>query len=94
MKTFVLVLLLILSLTTPAWALPICRTTATHRVCILDLQRSAKNYWEYWAVVKIDGVERLLETYNCRERVRIKQNGETTAFEADGAGAVICKLFK
>ena len=92
MKTLVL-LLLIFGLLMPA-ALPTCRKTAAHQVCVLDLRRSAKNDWEYRAVVSIDGVERPLELYNCRDRLRVKQNGETVPFEADGAGAVVCKLFK
>lgn len=77
-----------------AFALPICRKTAAHQVCVLDLRRSAKNYWEYRAVVSVDGVERLPEVYNCRDRLRVQQNGKTAPFEPDGAGAVICKLFR
>lgn len=71
-----------------------CRTTARHQVCLIDIKRSAKNYWEYRASVKIDGKERPLEVYNCRERTRIQADGVTVPFVAGGAGEVICSLFK
>jgi hypothetical protein len=69
----------------------LCRTTAEHTICILDIKRSAKNYWEYRAVVKVDREERPLELYNCRDRVRVRADGVTVPFVAHGAGDVICR---
>lgn len=88
-----LFLALLLTIALPAEALP-CRTTPQHTICVLEIQRSAKNYWEYRAAVKIDDQKRPIEVYNCRERVRIQADGTVTAFEPGGAGEVICNLFK
>jgi hypothetical protein len=77
----------------PAQAAPYCRTTAEHTICVLSIKRSAKNYWEYRAAVSIDGVERPIERYNCRDRLRIQNDGIVKQFESAGAGSVICRLF-
>lgn len=71
-----------------------CRQTSTHKVCILSIERSAKNYWEYRAAVTVDQEARPVEVYNCREQIRIKQDGTTVKFEPNGAGDVICHLFQ
>ncbi|MGP1386099.1 MAG: hypothetical protein ACTS2F_21250 [Thainema sp.] len=75
-----------------AQALNYCRTVGEHEVCLLDVKRSAKNYWEYRAVVSVDGKQRPLEIYNCRQRIRIREDGTVVPFEAQGAGVLICKL--
>lgn len=76
----------------PAQALNYCRTVGDHQICLLDVKRSAKNYWEYRAVVSIDGQPRPLEIYNCRQRTRTLEDGTVVSFEAQGAGILICKL--
>lgn len=43
-----------------------CRNYKGHQVCIISIKRSAKNHWEYRALVNVDGVKIPLETYNCR----------------------------
>ncbi|MFM7428029.1 MAG: hypothetical protein ACKO7W_24025 [Elainella sp.] len=69
----------------------VCRTTAQHQICIVEARRSAKNHWEYQALVRIDGVERA-ERYDCRLRVRTTADGEQVPFEAEGAGVVLCRI--
>lgn len=71
-----------------------CRTSGTHVICILNIQRSAKNFWEYRAVVKVDGITRPLEIYNCRDRLRIQKDGTPRSFEPDGPGNLICRMFQ
>ncbi|NJO77833.1 MAG: hypothetical protein HC827_04430 [Cyanobacteria bacterium RM1_2_2] len=94
----VMVLLILLTVVALGFALPAraatCRQTAAHKVCILSIERSAKNYWEYRAAVKVDEETRPIEVYNCRERIRVKQDGTTVRFEPSGAGEMICSLFK
>ncbi|WAL59684.1 hypothetical protein [Thermocoleostomius sinensis] len=77
----------------PAQAALYCRSTGEHTICILSIKRSAKNYWEYRASVRVDGVERPIELYNCRDRLRTQRDGTTLPFEPAGAGTVICHLF-
>ncbi|HEY9693546.1 MAG TPA: hypothetical protein V6D15_15155 [Oculatellaceae cyanobacterium] len=88
-----LLLLLALSFTV---ALPadasFCRNYNNRSICILSIQRSAKYYWEYRAAVSIDGVERPIEVYNCRDRTRLSKDGNLAPFEPNGAGDLICNL--
>jgi hypothetical protein len=93
---FVLMALLVSAMvSTPRPALAaVCRATQAHRVCIVSIKRSAKNYWEYRAAVQIDDVTRPLEIYNCRDRHRIRQDGRLVPFQPYGVGEVICNFFK
>ncbi|MBF2077363.1 MAG: hypothetical protein IGR76_02290 [Synechococcales cyanobacterium T60_A2020_003] len=72
-----------------------CYQTDSHSICLVSVKRSAKQFWEYRAVVSMDGVQREQEVYNCRDRQRIQADGRVVAFEPDGAGEVICrKLYR
>ncbi|MFB2978793.1 hypothetical protein [Microseira sp. BLCC-F43] len=62
-----------------------CRTSDRRVICIKSIKRSAKNYWEYRAVVSIDGVARPLEVYNCRYPPNSGQKWKTTSFIAEVA---------
>lgn len=95
LKILVGLLILTLSWTIafPVQALP-CRTINQRSVCIQEIQRSAKNYWEYRVILKIDGVEQAQEIYNCRDRVKINQNITVTPFQPQGVGEFVCRLFK
>lgn len=95
MKHFVLILLLLLSnlFIFPAYA-SVCRNYDGHQICILSINRSAKNYWEYRAIVSVDGEKRPLEVYNCRQKVRIQTNGTVLPFENKDPGELICSFFK
>ncbi|HEY9764115.1 MAG TPA: hypothetical protein V6D07_16410 [Trichocoleus sp.] len=75
-----------------AKAAPLCRQIENHQICILTIKRSAKYFWEYRAVVSVDGVPRPLEKYDCRQRVRVSQGGKVIPFSRNGAGDLICKL--
>ena len=71
-----------------------CRNSNDHLICILSIKRSAKNYWEYRAAVSIDGVERPIEVYNCRDRTLVRKDGSVMPFESNGPGELICRFFK
>jgi len=71
---FVLLLILGLSVALPAKA-SVCRNCDNHRICILSIKRSAKNYWEYRAAISFDGIKTPIEVYNCRSEVKIQQDG-------------------
>jgi hypothetical protein len=72
----------------------ICREVNTHKVCILSIERSAKNYWEYRASVQIDHQIRPVEIYDCQKSTRIDHNGNEISFESDGVLEFICGFFK
>jgi hypothetical protein len=93
---WILILLLMLTgltIASPAQA-AFCRQIDHHTLCLLEVKRSAKNYWEYRAKVQIDGVEKPFEVYNCRDRVRIQSDGNIRPFAPRGAGWVICQSLK
>jgi len=96
MKLIVVLLLLGLSLLAvpPVEAKSFCRPISDRSICILSIKRSAKNYWEYRAVVSVDGVARPLEIYNCRDRLRVRQDGKVVRFEPNDAGELICNLIR
>ncbi|MEH1912366.1 MAG: hypothetical protein V7L05_13770 [Nostoc sp.] len=92
-----LLLILVFSVVDPAFA-SVCRNYADydglrHQICILSINRSAKNYWEYRAAVSGDGVKRPVEVYNCRERVKVQHDGTVLAFQQKDPGEMICSFF-
>ena len=89
-----LCLVLVLSIipVSPASAKPFCRTVGDRAICILSIKRSAKNYWEYRVAVSVDGIARPIEIYNCRDRLRVRQDGKVVRFEPNGVGELICNL--
>jgi hypothetical protein len=93
---FVFLLILVLSVAHPAFA-SVCRYYVydgqRHQICILSINRSAKNYWEYRAAVSVDGVKKPTEVYNCHQRVKVKQNGTILPFEQKDPGEMICSFF-
>ncbi|AFY45426.1 hypothetical protein [Nostoc sp. PCC 7107] len=95
MKYLALILLLILSsfYIFPAYA-SVCRNYDGRQICILSINRSAKNFWEYRAIVSVDGEKRPLELYNCRQKVRIQLDGTVIPFENQDPGQFICSFFK
>ncbi|OUL28874.1 hypothetical protein [Nostoc sp. 106C] len=92
---YVTLLLLILSFSValPA-AASVCRNYNGHHICILSIQRSAKNYWEYRVAMSVDGIKEPIKVYNCRSQVQIQQNGTVVPFQYKDPGELICGLFK
>ena len=69
-----------------------CRQVNGQQICITKIKRSAKNYWQYRAAVKIEKETRPIEIYDCRQRHRITQQGEIILFKSDGVGKLICSI--
>lgn len=96
MKLIALIILL-LSMTF-SFAFPANAATCSdyngHEICILDIKRSAKRYWNYRTTISIDGEKQPTEIYNCRGEFKIQKNGKIVRFGEDGVGNLICKFFK
>jgi hypothetical protein len=72
-----------------------CRDRFGQEVCILQLKRSAKNYWEYRAKVSIDGEkQRDIEIYNCRDCTLTRKGKYPIPFIADSPGELVCQTFQ
>jgi hypothetical protein len=77
----------------PAAEASFCRQLDNHSICIVRIKRSAKNYWEYRAVVSIDGKKKPMEIYNCRDKLRVQSDNITVPFKSNGVGKLLCSLF-
>jgi len=89
----ILFLLTLLIFTQPAHASN-CRIVNDQKICIVEIKRSAKNFWEYRASVSVNGIVTPIEKYNCRSRLKIKNDGTTLPFAENSAGDLICSFFK
>jgi hypothetical protein len=77
----------------PAYA-EFCRQVEGHRICIVDIKRSAKNYWQYQAVVSNDGIESPSASYDCRERLIIDLEGKVSSFRSRKDAKFVCSLYR
>ncbi|MCY7368089.1 MAG: hypothetical protein LH474_08050 [Chamaesiphon sp.] len=71
-----------------------CRQVDGHRICIVDIKRSAKNYWQYQAVVSNDGIPESAASYDCRERLITDVNGKVSSFRARKDAKFVCSLYR
>lgn len=90
---FSLIFTLFFTVVPPAIA-SFCRQLNGHLICIVSIQRSAKNYWEYRTVISVDSIEKTLEIYNCRTQTKTQKDGKIVPFESDGVGELICRILK
>lgn len=67
-----------------------CKVRAGKEICVMDIKRSAKRFWEYRAVVRVDGETRPWELYDCSDRVRVDADSWPVPFQKDGPGPLIC----
>lgn len=88
------VILILLSLVTLPAEASVCRDYQGHKICILSIKRSAKNYWEYRAAMSVDGIQRAIEVYNCLEKIKVQKDGTVVAFEDNDPGKLICSYFQ
>ncbi|WP_310480997.1 hypothetical protein [Chamaesiphon sp. VAR_48_metabat_403] len=71
-----------------------CRQVEGHRICILKIERSAKNYWQYQAMVSTDGIKRPLASYDCRDRSITEPDGNMSLFRSRKDGNLVCMLYR
>ncbi|MBE9093353.1 hypothetical protein [Tychonema sp. LEGE 07203] len=71
----------------------VCRNYQGREICIVDIKRSAKNYWEYRVILSVDRVKQPLEVYNCRDRTTVKKDGTVLAFGQNNLGEIVCSFF-
>ena len=96
MKIFDSVMVLIIfmfSFNFPANAAITCQDFNGHEICVLNIKRSAKRYWNYRTTISIDGKKQPTEIYYCRSEFIIHNDGKLVRFKEDGVGNLICKYF-
>ncbi|KAM3106270.1 hypothetical protein [Phormidesmis sp. 146-33] len=95
MKTIALLLSLLLFVgIVPSVEAATCRTLNEQRICIIQIKRSAKNHWEYRASVSVDGVVTAMEFYDCRQKVKVQNDGRVVRSDRDPSVQLICSFFK
>jgi hypothetical protein len=72
----------------------VCQNSQGQQICILNIQRNAKKYWEYRVIVSIDGIAQSLKIYNCRSRYRVSKDKVIVSFEQNDVGNLICNILK
>jgi hypothetical protein len=77
-----------------AAAADVCRSIDGHEVCIVTIKRSAKNYWEFNAAVRIDGKRGPKEPYNCRSKYKTNPDGRLERFGKGSIGALVCRAYR
>jgi hypothetical protein len=92
-KLFCLVLLGWAVIVAPAQA-EFCRQVDGHRICILSIKRSAKNYWQYQATVSTDGIQQPAASYDCREKSIVEADGNMALFRSRLDGSIVCSLYR
>jgi hypothetical protein len=92
-KLFSVILLCWLAAILPAKA-NFCRQIDGHQICILKIERSAKNYWQYQAMASIDGIEKPLASYDCRDRLITDFDGNLSSFRSRQDAQLICSLYR
>jgi hypothetical protein len=93
-----LALIWVVALALPAIAVQ-CQSIAGQEVCILNLRRSAKHYWEYWAQLSVNGVKQPDRVYDCRVFAKERSpyippelSAETVKVES--IGSLVCRLYR
>jgi hypothetical protein len=89
---YLLLLISFFCVALPAQA-SVCRNYQGREICIVDIKRSAKNYWEYRVIMSVDKVKQPLEVYNCRSHSTVKQDGTVLAFSQSNPGEIVCGFF-
>ncbi|WP_158505967.1 hypothetical protein [Picosynechococcus sp. NKBG15041c] len=51
-----------------------CRTYENQEICLISLKRSAKYYWEYRAVLRIDGKKLPMKKFDCLHDLALANN--------------------
>lgn len=85
----------LLVLSAPAEAAT-CRQVQGHEICLQRVQRSAKYHWRYRVTATVDGEQRPLTRYDCRDRTQTPLAGsdqaKTVKFSEEGIGNLVCQL--
>ena len=93
---FILILFVSASfLITPKTEANICKFWSGHQVCVFQIKRSAKYYWEYRTILSVDGKKRPEIIYDCLDFSYFKPD-KTKVYFADNEnnlGNFVCHLF-
>ncbi|NJN75335.1 MAG: hypothetical protein HC796_02600 [Synechococcaceae cyanobacterium RL_1_2] len=72
-----------------------CKTVSGSEICIAEIKRSAKNYWEYRLKLQVNNQGQVTLIYDCRDRSLIKlikSNPKNLTFDYHLIGHWICDL--
>ena len=67
-----------------------CRVIGGQEICLVSVKRSAKYYWQYRAVLKIDGKQQPREKFDCHPR-NTKMQSDRQSLQ-DKKHAFVCNI--
>ncbi|AFY37498.1 hypothetical protein Lepto7376_1131 [[Leptolyngbya] sp. PCC 7376] len=67
-----------------------CQTIGDQEICLVSVKRSAKYYWQYRAVLKINGKQHPSERFDCHPR-NTKTQGDRQSLK-DQKHAFVCNI--
>jgi hypothetical protein len=70
----------------------ICDRRNGQQICVEQMQRSAKNYWEYRVRLTVNGVIQPLVFYDCRQRKKSLARGVWVDVVEDKIDRFACSL--
>ncbi len=73
----------------------ICQFWSGHQVCVVQIKRSAKYYWEYRTILSVDGTKQPEIVYDCRSFYYFDPEKNKVFFKnnENDLGNFVCDLF-
>lgn len=71
-----------------------CYDFQEHTICIINIERSAKYYWQYKVDLSIDEDKQQRTIYDCRQQTKRVKNRDFISFKSGDVGYFICSLFQ
>lgn len=89
-----LLILVFWLITIPAIEAATCTNIAGKQVCLQQIKRSAKYYWEYRVALSVDAQKQPLRVYNCRDRYYLLPDRTQVYYQQnDQLGKLVCRLY-
>lgn len=90
---FLLILILWL-IATPGVKAATCQSLTGKQVCIENIKRSAKYYWEYRVTLNIENQKQATRIYNCRDRYYTLPDRTQVYYQQnDPLARLVCRLY-
>ena len=97
LKNYFIILLFVLAffVIIPRAEANTCKFWSGHQVCVVQIKRSAKYYWEYRTILSVDGTKQPEIVYNCRNSYYFNPEKNKVFFKnnKNDLGNFVCDLF-
>jgi hypothetical protein len=92
--SYFLLILVLWLIVTPRLEATTCQYLAEKKVCLQQIKRSAKYYWEYRVSLSSDGQKQPPRIYNCRDRYyTLPDRTQVYYRQSDRLSKLVCRLY-